>query len=101
MEGLCLSRRAVLLASQTGIQQSFIVCVLVRPWPCRCCAAAAAASCREEATRTPRHTSLRQTIHQLKVNIAALTAKEFTLKRRRNPIWQSMAEGDSTRDATS
>ena len=39
---------------QTGIQQSFIVCVLVRPWPRRRCAAAAAACCRcrEEARRT-------------------------------------------------
>ena len=27
------------------------LCVLVRPWPCRRCAAAAAACCREEATR--------------------------------------------------
>ena len=34
---------------QRSAQQSFIVCVLVRPWPrCRC-AAAAAACCREEA----------------------------------------------------
>ena len=37
--------------SQTCTQQSFIVCVLVRPWPRRRCAAAAAVCCREEATR--------------------------------------------------
>ena len=45
-------REAMAMApSQTCIQQSFIVCVLVRPWPRRRCVAAAAVCCREEATR--------------------------------------------------
>ena len=37
--------------SQTGKQQRYIVCLLVRPWPRRCYAVAAAASFREEAER--------------------------------------------------
>ena len=43
LESARLTTLARSCESQTGIQQSFIVCVLVRPWPCRCCAAAAAA----------------------------------------------------------